>query len=109
MNCITIVGNITKDAEVRDVAGTRVANFSIAENRKVKGEKVTTYFDCALWGARADALAPYLLKGGQVTVVGQLEPEERNGKAYLKVRLHDVSLPARSTERTSSSADSEEF
>ena len=105
MNCITITGNITKDAEVRDVAGTRVCNFSIAENRKVKGEKVTTYYDCALWGKRGELVAPYLTKGGQVTVIGQLEPETRDGKTYLKVRLHDTSLPARSSQPAAQDAE----
>lgn len=96
MNCITITGNLTKDAQTRPAGDGTVTGFSIAENKKVKGEDATIFYDCSLWGARGEKIAQYLLKGGQVTVIGELmPPREKDGRFYLDVRVADVSLPVR--------------
>lgn len=96
MNTITIVGNLTKDAQVRQAGDNRVTSFSIAENKRVRGEDATMYYDCSLWGDRGEKIAQYLTKGGQVTVIGELMPiREKDGKFYLDVKVNDVSLPVR--------------
>ena len=96
MNTITIVGNLTKDAVTRQAGDSKVTAFSLAENKRIKGEDVTIFYDCSLWGERGEKIAQYLLKGGQVTVTGELMPlREKDGKTYLDVRVNDVSLPVR--------------
>lgn len=98
MNSITIVGNLTKDAQTRAVGDGTVTSFSIAENKRIKGEDKTIFFDCSMWGERGARIAEYLTKGGQVTVVGELQPlREKDGKTYIDVRVNDVSLPRRSS------------
>ena len=63
------LATIGRDAEVRFLAdGNAVANVSLAFNRRAKGEKLTDWVDASIWGKRAEALAPYLLKGGRVSV-----------------------------------------
>jgi len=100
MNCITITGNLTKDAELKAVGGKDVASFAIADNVSIKGEKVAIYFDCSVWGARAQVAADYLRKGGLVTVVGRLQPTYVKGeKAYHKVDVMDFTLPPRAAAR----------
>lgn len=62
------LARLGRDAEVRQVGDTVVATLALAFTRRVKGEKLTQWVDGALWGKRAEALAPYLLKGGLVAV-----------------------------------------
>lgn len=101
MNCITIVGNLTRDAQTRQAGDGTVTAFSIAENKRIKGEDKTIFYDCSMWGERGARIAEYLTKGGQVTVVGELQPiREKDGKFYIDIRVSDVSLPKRSAADT---------
>jgi single-strand DNA-binding protein len=71
MNILSFVGRIGRDAEVRDANGTAVANIAVAYNYGRKdndGKRPSQWVDAALWGNRADGLAPYLLKGQQVAI-----------------------------------------
>lgn len=87
-----VAGNLGADAETHDAGDTTVTNFSVASNSKVKGEKVTTWVRCALWGKRGEALAEYLTKGTKVTVVGTLELEIYNDKPQLNLRVDQLEL-----------------
>lgn len=63
------LARIGRDAEIRFTpGGEAVAGLSLAFTYRVKGEKMTQWVDGSLWGKRAEALAPYLLKGGLVAV-----------------------------------------
>ena len=74
---LEIIGRIGKDATTNNVNGKTVINFNVAHSEKYtdqqgnKQEK-TTWVDCAYWTDRT-AIAPYLLKGGQVFVEGTPE------------------------------------
>ena len=93
MKIITIAGTIGKDAEVRRTQnGDAIAGWSVAVNSRDGGQETTTWFDCSLFGKRGEALAPYLRKGGKVTVSGDLSTREHNGKTYLQVRANEVAL-----------------
>lgn len=93
MKNITIAGRCTKDAEIRQTQdGKQVAGFSVAVDDGFGQNKSTLFFDCSLWGARADKLAPMLVKGKQVCVNGDLGTREYNGKTYLTVRASEVTL-----------------
>jgi single-strand DNA-binding protein len=71
------LARVGRDAQVRDAGDSRVANLSLAFDFRAKGEKGTTWADCALWGKQADALAQYLTKGKQVfAVVDDIQLEE---------------------------------
>ena len=70
INRVTIMGNLTRDAELRKKGdATSVLTFGLAINEKKKDSETGEYVDapvfvdCALFGARAEALAPYLTKG----------------------------------------------
>lgn len=70
MNSITIAGRIGQDASTRQAGENTVTKFSVADGRKVKGEEITTWWNCEIWGKRGVALEQYLTKGSMVTVVG---------------------------------------
>ena len=63
------LARLGRDAELRTTGnGDTVATLALAFTRRVNGEKLTQWVDGALWGKRAESLAPYLLKGGLVAV-----------------------------------------
>lgn len=79
INRVTIMGNLTRDAELcKKGDATSVLTFGLAINEKKKDSETGEYVDapvfvdCALFGARAGALAPYLTKGKKVSVDGRL-------------------------------------
>lgn len=87
---VTISGNLGADAEVKSTAGGRaVCNFRVAA-KDHKGE--TTWFRCAVWGARGEKIARYLKKGDSVTVVGSLRFGDYQGKPQYEVDASDVAL-----------------
>ena len=66
------VARIGRDVEVRYIpSGEAIASLSLAFSFGKKGpdgKRPTQWVDAALWGKRAESLAPYLLKGSQVGV-----------------------------------------
>lgn len=104
MNVLTIAGNIGRDCRVNSVNGQNgaisVCNFVVAVDKRQKdqnGQKQTLWVECALWGARADALAQYLTKGTKVSVSGEADVTsytDNNGNVVPKMtlRVNDVTL-----------------
>ena len=96
MNSICIAGNLGKDAERRSLPdGTSVASFTVADAQGK--DKSPIWWNCQLFGKRVPALAPYLLKGQQVTVVGNLTEREwtdkdGNKRKQMDVRVSDIAL-----------------
>ncbi len=90
MQIVMISGNIGRDAEVRQAGSESVCSFNVACNRKVKGQDVTTWFSCSLWGKRGEALSKHLTKGKRVSIVGELSTREKDGKTYLEVRVSEL-------------------
>ena len=94
----TVTGNLGKDAETKTVGsnGDFVASFSVASSKKVKGETVTQWVNCSLWGKRGEALAKFLKKGTPVTVVGELSARMYDGQnekgLSVDLRVQDIAL-----------------
>jgi single-strand DNA-binding protein len=93
MKNITIAGNLGRDAELRRTQDqTPVANFSVAVNDGWGDNKRALWFDCSVWGKRAETLSGMLTKGTKVAVTGDLSTREYNGNTYLTVRVAEVTL-----------------
>lgn len=93
MKQVIIAGNIGKGAETRTTqGGDKVTGFSVAVEDRNGREKITIWFDVTIWGTRGEKLAPYLTKGGKVTVAGDLGRREHDGKTYLTVRADQITL-----------------
>ncbi|MBJ7282202.1 MAG: single-stranded DNA-binding protein, partial [Acidimicrobiia bacterium] len=76
----TVVGNLTRDPEIRYTAGGKgVANLDIAVNRKWMNrqtnewEERTSFFKVVVFGEMADHCSESLQKGNRVLVTGRLE------------------------------------
>lgn len=93
MKSIAISGNIGKDAVTRTTqGGDKVTSWPVAVEERSGQDKRTIWFDCTIWGKRGESLAPYLTKGGKVSVSGELSTREHEGKTYLTVRADQVTL-----------------
>ena len=96
MNIVCVAGQLGKDAEVRYLAnGDAVCNFSVADSQGK--DKPTIWWNCSLFGKRAESLAPYLLKGGAVTVSGNVTEREYKAndgtpRKSMEIRVQDVAL-----------------
>ena len=96
MNFITIAGNLGKDAELRSLQnGDSVASFSVADS--AGKDKPTIWWNCSMFGKRAEALTDYLRKGSQVTVVGTIAERtwtDKDGheRKSMDVRVSDIKL-----------------
>ena len=104
MREMTLVGNLTRDFEVRFFEDSAVANSAVAVNHRYKDEKTGEwkdsdkphYFDIAVWGTKqADNVVESLGKGDRVLVVGQVnmkqvEQEDGTKKTYTEVRVEHI-------------------
>jgi len=94
-NTITLVGNLTRDPELRFTAnGRAVASFGIAVGRRyqVNGEwqEQTSYFNVTAWGDLGENAAASLSKGTRVVVTGRLEQREYTTREGDKRTAIDV-------------------
>lgn len=109
MNSITIAGNITRDAETRYLPdGSAVAAFGLADNQGK--DKQAIFWNCSLFGKRAESLAQYLTKGQAVTVTGTISEREFTDKntgqqrKVMDVRVNDLALQGGKRESDSATA-----
>ena len=94
-NTITLVGNLTRDPELRfTTTGRGVASFGIAVGRRyqVNGEwqEQTSYFNVTAWGQLGENAAASLTKGTRVVVTGRLEQREYTTREGDKRTAIDV-------------------
>jgi single-strand DNA-binding protein len=85
-NTITVVGNITREPELKFLgSGNAAVKFSIAVNKRRKGkdgeyEESTSFFDVQAYGTLAENLANSVQKGNRVVVTGEIEQRSWDDK-----------------------------
>ena len=94
MNKSFLIGNLTKDPELRSTQGGKaVASFTIAVSRRFKnqaGESVTDFFPVTAWGQLAEVCGRYLAKGKKVAVVGELQTRSYEDKQGVKRYVTEI-------------------
>jgi len=96
-NNITVVGNITRDPELRFTqSGQALASFGVAVNRRWQNrqtnewEEATSFFDVTAWGQLGENVAESVQKGTRVVVTGRLDQrswETQDGEKRSKVEI----------------------
>lgn len=96
-NTVTIVGNVTRDPEIRYTAGGQAnARFGVAVNRRWMNrntnewEEQVSFFDVVCWREMAENVAESVGKGTRVVVTGRLEQrswETDNGEKRSAVQI----------------------
>ena len=96
MNVTMIAGTVGKDAELRQTQnGDAILNFTVAvDNGKDRNgnKRDATWFDCSVWGKRANSLQSYISKGTKLVLTGRVGAREYNGKAYLQLSVNELSF-----------------
>ena len=79
-NSVTVVGNITRDPELRFMpSGQAQATFGLAVNRRWQNrqtqewEEATSFFDVVCWREMAENASESLARGARIIVTGRLE------------------------------------
>lgn len=96
-NTITLVGNITREPELRFTAtGQATTTFGLAVNRRWQNrqtqewEESTSFFDIVCWRELAENASESLSKGSRIIVTGRLEQrswETGDGDRRSKVEV----------------------
>lgn len=78
MRKLQVIGNIVRDAEIRETNGRKAINFTVAVNENYKnadGVKVEKafFYSCTLWrdASKSTEVVKYLSKGIKVMVEGK--------------------------------------
>ena len=96
-NSVTLVGNITRDPELRFTnTGQANVTFGLAVNRRWQNrqtqewEEATSFFDVVCWREMAENVSETLSRGARVIVNGRLEQrswETQDGDKRSKVEI----------------------
>ena len=101
INRVSISGNLTRDAELRQAGQTPVLRFGVAVNDRHKNQQTgewedrPNFVDCMLFGKRADSLSMYLRKGLKVAIDGRLrystwQAQDGSNRSKLEVVVDEV-------------------
>jgi len=123
-NTVTLVGNCTRDPELRYTTGGRgVASFGMAVNRRyqINGEwqEEVSFFQVTAWAELGENCAASIQKGNRVIVAGRLsqrsyKDREGNDKSITEIIADSIGPDLRwatcevsRTERTQASGGAE--
>ena len=96
-NTVTVVGNVTRDPELRFTqGGLAVANFGVAWNKKKSdGEEEASFFDVTCFRQLAENVADSISKGARVVIYGTLtqnrwETPQGENRSKIEILADDV-------------------
>lgn len=94
MNKVILLGNFTRDPEIKyaQSSNTAIARFSLAVSRRFKreGEPETDFFNCTAFGKTAEFIEKYMHKGSKAALVGRVENDNytnKNGEKVYSVKV----------------------
>ncbi len=96
VNKVILIGNATRDAELRHTqSGKPVSNIRLATNRVVNGEETTQFHTVVCWDRLAEITAEYVKRGNPLYVEGRLEyrtfqDEEGKERGVCEIVARDV-------------------
>ena len=97
LNNVVLIGNLTKDIELRYLQnGTAVGKSSIAVTKKTKGQngqviENTMFIDLTFWGKTAEIASQYLSKGSKLAVNGELVLDQwQDGQTGQNRQKHSI-------------------
>jgi len=92
---VTLVGNLTRDPELRFTTGGRgQASFGLAVSRRYQvnneWQEQTSYFNVVAWGTLGENASASLTKGTRVMVTGRLEQRSYETKEGEKRSVVEI-------------------
>ena len=94
-NSVTLVGNLTRDPELRFTTGGRgQASFGLAVSRRYQvnneWQEQTSFFNVVAWGTLGENAAASLNKGTRIIVTGRLEQRSHETQQGEKRNVVEV-------------------
>lgn len=94
-NTVTLVGNLTREPELRYTQGGRAtATFGLAVSRRYQvnneWQEQTSFFNVVAWAQLAENAAASLTKGSRIIVTGRLEQRSYETQAGEKRNVVEV-------------------
>ena len=102
-NQVTIVGNLTRDPELRYTPnGAALVKFGVAVSRRAKDDATgqwkdveTNFFNVTAWRTLAENAAETLTQGSRVVVIGRLrtnswETQEGEKRSTIEIEAEEV-------------------
>lgn len=96
LNRAQIIGNLTRDPEVRSLpSGQSVISFAVATNRRWKDKdgnfkEDTQYHEVSIWGRLGEMASQMLSKGKKVYVEGRLSTSSWEGNDGVKRQRTEI-------------------
>ena len=109
-NGVFLVGRLTRDAVTKELGGAKLTEMRLAftsrEKRDGEWRDHSNFIDVGMWGS--EGIVPYLVKGKQIAVVGQLRYREWTAtdgtpKSVIDVRASDIQLIGGAKEKSEAS------
>lgn len=72
MNKITLMGNLTRDPEMKQAGETELCKFTLAVARRFKKDE-TDFLNCTAFGQLAQTISTHCAKGQKIAVLGRLQ------------------------------------
>lgn len=96
MNNISIIGNLTRDYEVKYTTnGDAIGVFNIAHNDGYGDNEHVSYFEVTTFGKQAARHGEYISKGSKVAITGSIrqdrwEAQDGTKRSKVKIIAHRV-------------------
>ncbi len=95
MNKVILLGNLTRDPEIRYSQGGKslaIARFSLAVNRRFarQGETDVDFFNCTAFGKQAEFVEKYFKQGSRMLMSGRVQNDNytnKNGEKVYSVQI----------------------
>lgn len=95
MNKVILMGNLTRDPEIRYTQSENpmtIARFSLAVNRRFarQGDVDTDFFNCTAFGKQAEFVEKYFIQGSRMLLTGRIQNNNytnKNGEKVYSVQI----------------------
>lgn len=117
MNRVNLLGNITKDIELKETgSGVKYTRFSIAVRRTFKnddGEYDTDFFNVIAWRKTAEIINDYFKKGSRIAISGKLQQnkytdKDGNERTSVEIVAEDIDFIDKKGELPTDQTEDEE-
>ena len=95
MNKVILMGNLTRDPEIRYTQSENsmaIARFSLAVNRRFarQGDTDVDFFNCTAFGRQAEFVEKYFKQGSRMLLTGRVQNDNytnKNGEKVYSVQI----------------------
>lgn len=100
MNNVSLIGRLTKDADIREFGkgkdAVKMARITLAirDGKDAKGEERTQFISCTAWGTVVEIIEQYTHKGDMLAVDGKIVNNnyEKDGQMIYQTEVRIASV-----------------